>query len=126
MGPCLTQTENHGAGHLTGALCVPGNKKHHREPGACCPVYLPQHDALMLETSLPMRYAKSVKKRESNRGGGEIDVLSAFVLLILLVVHIERKDKSIKAERAVRKATRGDMDWIDELEIIDAATDDFI
>ena len=71
MGHRLTQTENHGAGHLTGALCVPGNKKHHREPGACCPVYLPQHDALMLETSLPMRYAKSVKIKENQIGEGE-------------------------------------------------------
>ncbi len=55
-----------------------------------------------------------------------MNIILAFVLLILLVVHIEKKDKPVKAERAARKAANDDLNWIDELEILDAATDDFI
>ena len=55
-----------------------------------------------------------------------MNIMLAFVLLILLAVHIEKKDKSVKAERADCKAANDDLDWIDELKILDAATDDFI
>lgn len=55
-----------------------------------------------------------------------MNIMLAFVLLVLLVIYIEKKDSSVKAERADRKAANDDLDWIDELEILDAATDDFI
>ena len=48
----------------------------------------------------------------------------AVALLIMLVVHIGKKNK--RAQPAPKKAERDDLFWIDELEVLDAIMDDFI
>lgn len=55
-----------------------------------------------------------------------MNLLIAFGLLIMLIIYIGKKDRSVKEELAARKAEPETLDWIDELELLDAATDDFI
>ena len=48
----------------------------------------------------------------------------AVALLIMLIVHIGKKNKP--AQPAPKSSGRDDLAWIDELEVLDAATDDFV
>ncbi len=52
-----------------------------------------------------------------------MNIAIAFALLIMLLVHIGKKSKSVR--NAPKKPEWDDLDWIDELEIFDAITDDF-
>ena len=53
-----------------------------------------------------------------------MNIAIAVALLIMLIVHIGKKNKP--TQPALRKTERDDLAWIDELEVLDAATDDFV
>ena len=53
-----------------------------------------------------------------------MNIAVVVALLIMLIAHIGKKNKP--AQPAPKKAERGDHDWIDELEVLDAIMDDFI
>ena len=50
-----------------------------------------------------------------------MNIAIAVALLIMLIVHIGKKNKP-----APRKPERDDLFWIDELEVLDAIMDDFV
>ena len=50
-----------------------------------------------------------------------MNIAVAAALPIMLIVHIGKKNKP-----AQKKARRDDLAWIDELEVLDAITDDFV
>ena len=53
-----------------------------------------------------------------------MNIVIAAALLIMLIVHIGKKNRS--AQPAPKKSKKDDLAWIDELEILDAALDDFV
>jgi hypothetical protein len=53
-----------------------------------------------------------------------MNIAIAAALLIMLLVHVGKKNKP--AQPAPKKAERDDLFWIDELEALDAIMDDFI
>lgn len=53
-----------------------------------------------------------------------MNVIIAIALLILLLVHIGEKGRA--AQDTQRKRQTDELGWIDEPELLDAATDDFV
>ena len=53
-----------------------------------------------------------------------MNIAVAVALLILLIVHIGKKSKP--AQPAPKTLEKDDLDWIDELEVLDAIMDDFV
>ena len=53
-----------------------------------------------------------------------MNIVIAVTLLIMLVVHIGKKNKP--AQPAPKNKGKDDLFWIDELEVLDAIMDDFV
>ena len=53
-----------------------------------------------------------------------MNIAIAVALLIMLIVHIGKKNKT--AQYAPKSSGRDDLAWIDELEVLDAIMDDFV
>lgn len=53
-----------------------------------------------------------------------MNIAIAVALLILLIVHIGKKNNA--TQPAPKTPERDDLDWIDELEVLDAIMDDFV
>ena len=53
-----------------------------------------------------------------------MNIAIAVALLIMLIVHIGKKDTP--AQAVPKKSERDDLTWIDELEALDAIMDDFV
>ena len=53
-----------------------------------------------------------------------MNILFAAALLFALIVYIRQESRP--ARRTPKKPERDDLAWIDELELLDAATDDFV
>ncbi|MBR0039869.1 MAG: hypothetical protein IJP64_00635 [Oscillospiraceae bacterium] len=53
-----------------------------------------------------------------------MNIAIAAALLIMLIVHIGKENHA--APPAPKKTERDELDWIDELEVLDAITDDFV
>ena len=53
-----------------------------------------------------------------------MNITVALALLVMLLVHIGTKNRP--AQSAPKGPKEDDLAWIDELEVLDAATDDFI
>ena len=53
-----------------------------------------------------------------------MNIMIAIALLVMLLIHIGGKGRAASA--APRKTKKDELGWIDELELLDAATDDFI
>lgn len=53
-----------------------------------------------------------------------MNIAIAAALLIMLLVHIGKKNKPAQPEP--KKPEKDDLAWIDELEVLDAIMDDFV
>ena len=53
-----------------------------------------------------------------------MNIAIAVALLILLIVHIGKKNKA--TQTAPKTPEKDDLAWIDELEVLDAIMDDFV
>ena len=53
-----------------------------------------------------------------------MNIAIAVALLIMLLVHIGKKNKP--AQHAPKKPEKDELEWIDELEVLDAIMDDFV